>query len=260
MSSLNLPLALPGEEGEALNPLWLLSFMIYPNVEQQKDREKLIAALFFHTLYKSGYKGSVPHVIAERLLYSPPPEKLTSLVSNMYLRGRLAGSVLCALHKMCLDGVSEPSIKKARFLVHKDLEETTTLSGKSTKCSTKKLAQCFEEFRSVVHLHAAMYNLDGPVHRSHNISGENSYSINLLKVVMLLCNGDGIRFFLAVAERYRKFGEQFCPARQKNPAQLLAPGSTWTPPSGFPLPEVQLDNSTRCSFIPEVLKSYTHDW
>jgi hypothetical protein len=228
----------------------LSGILAYP--EDVDKRDIYLSLRNVQVCAELGETEQIPADVIRTMMNWPPLEKLETEVVENILRGQLAGSILAALHRIHFDGHEEPSLRKAYFLVERDVSSTTDFAGNKIPCSEEYLRKCFAEFRSVGPLQAALWQMGGG---GETLNERISLSFGLLYDPLLLDTT------LAISEYYRHFAENFNHSRRNKPEPLLPPGIAWAPDPSVPLPDVNFDAlfntpSGQCQWTANWLKEY----
>ena len=188
---------------------WLLvwSRMLHPTDDTAAIR---YAAALIHKVH-----GSRRKLVIDPLLYGDSLPDIEKDALDRVERANNAGAVLHYVRKMGLRG-KKVGLRMA--YEHRD----GVLQSSGRKYGESRVKSDFYEFRTVAHLWCA--------HTFTNITNANA------EPVKALLRKD-MPYFLAVAECYRKFGEEWTALRRKNPEPLLYSEETWKVPDDYPLPE-----------------------
>ncbi len=150
------------------------------------------------------------------LIDAPRNERLKEIVSNATKCGIVAGDILSAMYLMDKFSVTEPSLKKAIHLAQVfDKEEPTYSDGTPMKVSDKAIRECWNKFKRVAHLWAALrLNQSYPFSPDHNVFSLTAFTP-----------------FLEVAAEILQFGCAFVPKRTRPAEPVLDCAECWTIPS-----------------------------
>lgn len=155
----------------------------------------------------------------------PSRDELVREAAKENARGADAGAVLMHLYEMAASNAPEPSTRKAIGTRVSFLERTDVLfrDGSEPNRSERIVRINLERHRCVAHLWAAVVHLHLKTH-------------DLAKTAELIHKD--LPFVLAVAEKYRRFGEEWTAERSKPKKPFLNAEKTWRVPEWYALPAV----------------------
>ena len=181
-----------------------------------------------------------PKNFVEILLNAPPFENLEKEASKKSIGGGIAGDILLYLFRQKNIGI-KPSIGKAQFL----LEQALLLNRKHNEkikipFSIKSFKNSWKRFRPVSHLWAALKYI---------------ILINEDKDYQDILNSEIFDHFLALAECFRKFGEETISERVDTP--IFNKNELWAVPEDYPLPNTEPDIKKDDEWLLKILKEYS---
>lgn len=238
----------------ALNPLWLLATMIYPN--DQKRRHGMMSVKLVNGLLNEEIYKDIGKEILSSIINSPEEDKINKDVKLRFKYGQISGDVLSFLHRMHWDGHKEPSLRKAYYLVSEDYKATKTIAGDNIPSSDKILRESFEEYKNVSHFWAAIREMQIILGAQ---TQEGKSLLNPFASIAVFCLD--YKLFLstlAIAEQLRLFGESFIPSREKSRKSVLDPATTWKVPEAFPLPSIKPGEPPHCDWTAKKLDEYSN--
>lgn len=203
-----------------MDPAAVVSVMAHP--EDDSKREQLLDVLWVGVLSDAEERRrkkevSVPIDRLKRALLAPSVEEVISRSKESFWGGSIAGCVFRNIHMMEVYGVGEPSIRKAIWLEIQLNQQQR--QSKKLPTSEPTIRRYWEDFKSVAHFWAA-YLVD-----CQSDDGVIPH-IGVQFCEWQDCQ-EKLRHFLRMAEYFRVWGEEFIPARLKDPKPILSPDKTW---------------------------------
>lgn len=209
----------------------LFAVMLYPNDPAAQDRYVAVhlARRELQRADSARMKGSSQtHLSLDMLrllLEAPAYSALKEEVAERRKRAYLAGALLAMPYVMVqLQIESEPSLNKAIFALSKFAQEAKFGDGSPIPRSERPIREALEEFRSVLHLWAAL-----------DLNQSYPY---------VPCREETIpphqEKFLRVAAGLLDFGCTFVPSRPRAPDPLINPSSAWRLPEAHARPPLHL--------------------
>jgi len=207
-----------------MDSIWVLALMHFPNDEQL--RQQYYAVKFA----ESELEGTVPTSFIEseadalrKVLGHSLKSAFHEIVAKRARDACIAGDVLTTLFGMYSfpDNFDEPSLKKAIFIVGKYAENNKYGDGSSIPTGKTTIRKCFDGFRNVAHLWAAMrLHQDFPIREQGETLGSR----------------DAMRDFLGIAHTLQAFGCWFIPKRSSSGIEFVAPGPILDPATIWEVP------------------------
>lgn len=243
--------------GSATLWLELLGILAYP--QDKKKRERLLCIGLIQAALEEGFEDEIPSSFWAEVIDYPPAMQVWEEMAEQFERGRKAGDVLDALHRLCFERYPEPSLRKALFLIEQDYAETTRIDGGRMVTSDPVVRDCFDSFRSVAHLHAALgviclTPLRGQSTDQHGTG--RAFLMNSIGSTPALLSG-----MLSLSEYFRIFAESFTSPRDKTRKPILQPGEAWAVPATLHLPLIDTEKLFRhpngkCPWIASQMERY----
>jgi hypothetical protein len=184
-----------------------------------------------------------PKLLLKAILNSPSFEDVVKRSAISTGKGVVAGDVLRFLAQMHYAGQQEPSVRKAVYLVKDYLSDAVDSFGNKGATSEISIRKCWETYKPVAHYWAAF--------RACSLSPHNDFP-KLSETLF----GDELNKFLAIAEFFRRFAENFKPSRIKLQEPLLPIDDLWRIPENYKLPEISLDVDELPEWMVDCLKEY----
>jgi hypothetical protein len=246
---------------EGMGPHDIFSVMLYPNNKNRRKEFQTFVSVERYLKFIDGKKLLNPPVdISKAIFETSSNQGLLEESAKILVRGWIAGDVLRFLRYMYIMGISEPSLKKARYLA-RQLHSTYDTDDIKTPQSDKSIANYWKEFLPVVHLWAALRSIES------SLAGEGKDGVVPQNMKFQL-SSKRISYFFALAESYRRFGEEKYPSRVVDPKPFLEPGKSYYIPEKYlhkPLnveilfspEEIRPNNQEFELWIKKTLKNYS---
>ena len=217
--------------GNSMDSIWILALMHFPHDEQLRQQ------YYARKFAESELEGTVltdfieiEAEVLENILGNTQESAFHEVVAKRARDAFIAGSVLTTLYGMYSfpNYFDEPSLKKAIFVAGKFAEANKYRDGSKISQGKTAIRKCFDDFRGVAHLWAALQ-----LHREFPKREQ----------VEILGSLEAIDDFLGIARTLQEFGCSFIPKRTSNPTPFRAPdpildsAKIWKVPSSItPLP------------------------
>ncbi|WP_428566669.1 MAG: hypothetical protein ACP59X_06625 [Solidesulfovibrio sp. DCME] len=173
----------------------------------------------------------VPVTLLNRILSCPSLEEIDNKFNQTFVPGMTAGLILLNTWDMVNAGIVDPSLNKAQYLTQKAMLDVC----KEKKGSTGEIAKYWKKYKPVCHMWAAIF----------------TFIYSLKKKI----RPTDTPALVALAERYRDFGENHIFLRQGVSGPLITPGTCWRAPDDYTQPDVQMSVNPRAD-IEKKLESY----
>lgn len=158
--------------------------------------------------------------LVEDLIRAPSKATLRDLAADRTKRACVAGDFLLSIYGMHSfpDHFSEPSVRKAIFIAQAYAKQTEFGDGSKLPTSAAAIRRCFDDFRSVAHLWAAMR-----FHQSFPIRNHSE----------VMATAEAVRDLLGIAGTLQDFGSNFIPKRARPKQPVLDAQSLWRVPDSI---------------------------
>jgi len=213
--------------GNSMDSIWILALMHFPT--NKKLRQRYYAMKFA----ESELEGAVPTdfiemeaEVLQNILGHSQKSAFHEIVAKRARDACIAGDVLTTLFGMYSfpDDFDEPSLRKAIFIVGKYAEKNKHGDGSSIPTGKTTIRKCFDDFRNVAHLWAAVrLHQDFPIRQQRETLGSR----------------DAVHDFLGIAHTLQAFGCWFIPKRSSTgiefvaPDPILDPATIWRVPNSI---------------------------
>lgn len=207
---------------------WVYAAMAYPLDERQ--RNEFVASSVVRVVLDAEAGDDdieIPSSILRVLLNAPDYENIASRACKAADKGAVAGDVLDYIAQMHFTGYKQPSVRKAIFVAEEYLSYAVNGLGEKGGSSNIFIYDCWGKYKTVAHLWAAF--------RVCQLTPNENFP----KLAGTLF-GDELGVFLAIAEKFRRFGESFIPPVVKSRETLLPQGETWKVPESYSLPDFSM--------------------
>lgn len=235
--------------GKAFDFFFVYAAMAHPRNELHRD--EFVAALITKCMAEMAEENceseiEVPVSVLRVLLNAPSQDEIVERATDAVKKGAVAGDLLLFVAEMYLTGYERPSIRKAIYMAETYFSNASDGCGKRFSAKRSFIYECWKEYKPVSHLWAAFR----ASFFSHGVHG-------LPNLYETLLGGD-LRKFLAFAEAFRIFGENYIQPDTKPREPVLRHQETWKVPEGFLLPEVRLwlEEGKMPEWMIEALRTY----
>ena len=195
---------------------------------------------------QTGGSIHIPKRTFRRLLKASENESCLQNLEYQGLKAMQAGQVLLHLWRMVQANYPEPSIRKAMDLVQELCTNHRRGNGNTRVASSRaSLYKCWNECKGVSHFWAGAQLCQA------------AFSFNPEE--RLYENPEDIEKLFALAEQFRKFGEEYIPPNLKVPCPVFLPHQVWRLPASYPLSPFSVQTLGKLSsWEKKVLNSYSH--
>jgi hypothetical protein len=221
-------------------------FFVYASMahpQNELHRDEFVASLITRVMTEENceFEIETPVSVLRVLLNAPSLEEIVKRASDAARKGSVAGDLLCFVAEMCMTGCDRPSIRKAIYMTEGYFSNALDGHGKEFSAKRSFIYECWKEYKSVAHLWAAK-----------RVCLLSPSMPSLYETLF----GDDLAKFLAFAEAFRIFGENYIQPYTKPCEPLLPHQETWKVPEGFTLPKVNLWIEELPEWMIERLKTY----
>jgi hypothetical protein len=187
---------------------WVQAIKLFPNDKANRDALFAMERIRCELLELGDDLDLVIPVstnVLRILLEAPSCTDMMNLVTAAAKRACIAADILCAIYLMERFSLPEPSMNKAVALVQ--AYAPTTAYGDDTKLPTSEtqIRECWEEFKSVVHLWAA-----ARINKAYPYTKDDRSMY-----------ADDFKSYLQIAQGCYHFGVSFIPKRAKPRTPIL---------------------------------------